>query len=126
MAYVMRMDHYKHSQDEQKWIRFRSRDGPLCPVKSLWKYLNMRGSQDGVVFISQTGKPIRAAWFTEQLRYLLQMEGLCAARYAPHSLRIGATRELAGEGASTKQICAFGRWKTQAYKKYIKHNVLVV
>ncbi len=49
IAYVMRMDHYKHSGDDIAWIKFQRRQGILCPVQSIRRYLDMRGSQPGVV-----------------------------------------------------------------------------
>ena len=60
------------------------------------------------------------------MRDLLQLAGLPAQAYAPHSFRAGATMDLVGEGASVECIRAFGRWKTQAYAKYVRHNLVVV
>ncbi len=98
----------------------------LCPVKLLVQYLQMRGTSPGFLFIRQDGGPVKAAWFAQRLKQLLQMAGLDKSKYATHSLRIGATMDLAGSGATSEQLKAFGRWTTRAYSRYVRHNMVVV
>ena len=126
-AYILRLDSFKHSVGEPAWIKYTpNRDATLCPVRALYSYLLLRGNVPGFIFLMEDGTPVKSAWFTTTLRSILQLAGLDPTKYAPHSFRIGATTDLVGRGASVETIKAFGRWKTGAYSKYIRHNMVVV
>lgn len=127
VAYALRLDSYKHDGGDPKWVKYTEKqEATICPVVALWKYLQNRGTMPGYLFVRQDGTPVTATWFTQRLRILLDLAGLDKTKYASHSLRIGATTDLAGSGASTEQLKAFGRWKTGAYGRYVRHNMVVV
>ncbi len=125
--YLLKVPTYKHSNGDPAWIKIQARQPQqLCPVKALYDYMQMRGPQDGFLFVHDTGIPVRSTWFTDYIRMLMEAAGLDPKGYAPHSFRAGATTDLVSQGASQERLRAFGRWKTTAYTKYVKHNVVVV
>ena len=46
--------------------------------------------------------------------------GLNPARYKGHSFRIGAASHAADRGLSDAQIRVLGRWKSNAFHRYIR------
>lgn len=50
--------------------------------------------------------------------------GLDTSRYKGHSFRIGAACYAADKGFSDAQIRALGRWKSDAFKVYIRSDTL--
>ena len=60
------------------------------------------------------------AAFTEKLSMAIKYCGLDSSRYKGHTFRIGAASHAADEGMSDAQIRALGRWKSNAFQKYIR------
>ena len=50
----------------------------------------------------------------------IRAAGLDPTGYSTHSLRAGAATDAAGLGFSEAQIQSLGRWRSQAYKLYIR------
>ena len=107
-------------------INFGLNDTPVCPYKALKHYLNLR---DGLLppfnpassplFVELTGLPVRKAWFAQRLADLAVLVGI-EGKVTPHSLRIGAATAAWRAGFSDSQIQAMGRWKSQAFLKYLR------
>ena len=55
-----------------------------------------------------------------KLKHCLAMTGHSSSCFKGHSLRIGAATHVAAQGYMDNQIKAMGRWKSDAYKKYIR------
>lgn len=66
------------------------------------------------------GSPVSRQFFTAQLRLVLAFCGLDTIKYQSHSFRIGAATFAAASGSSDIQIQNMGRWKSSAFKKYIR------
>ena len=49
--------------------------------------------------------------------------GLDTSRYKNHSFRIGGACHAADKGYSDAQIRALGRWKSEAFKVYLRSTV---
>ena len=58
--------------------------------------------------------------FGAQLNNILQEAGLNANHYNTHSFRIGAATSAQDSGISDANIQMLGRWKSDAYKLYIR------
>lgn len=58
--------------------------------------------------------------FTKTLSDALHYCNLDVERYKSHSFRIGAASWAAAKGMSDAQIRAFGRWKSNAFLRYIR------
>ena len=59
-----------------------------------------------------------------ELQRCLAYCGLDTSRYKSHSFRIGGACHAADRGYSDGQIRALGRWKSDAFKVYLRSEVL--
>ena len=87
---------------------------PLCPVESLFSYLEIRGGSDGPLFVRSNGAPLTRTVFTERLRRLLSQTGI-TGHFGNHSFRIGAATTTGLAGVPEHIIQTLGRWSSSAY-----------
>lgn len=119
-AITITLRHYKHSNPAEPVDIFIYRAKPVCPVSLLLAYLNLRGSSPGPLFCWTDLSPISRNFFTKALGDSLRFCDLDVSGYKSHSFRIGAASWAASKGMSDTQIRAFGRWKSNAFLKYIR------
>ena len=86
----------------------------------LRQYSSLQGSAPGPLFCFADGAPVKTTHFTQQQRQALPFCGLDSSRYKPHSFRIGAASWAAEKGLSDAQIRHLVRWKSDAFKLYIR------
>ena len=102
-----------------------------CPVYALSEYMSYRGKNPGPLFfifvcvcVGGGGgggeKPLSRKDFVSSLKLLLSIAGIPNERFSSHSFRIGAATSCAAKGASDAQIRQFGRWHSDAFKRYIR------
>ena len=94
-------------------------------MASLLQYCKIRGDQPGLLFCQSDNRPISVHQFNSQLRRCLAFCGLDPRRYKSHRFRIGAACHRAEKGFSDAQIRALGRWKSDAFKLYIRNSTLI-
>ena len=97
---------------------------PFSPVQGLLDYCQIRGVQPGPLFCHQNLEPITVYQFNTELSRCLTFCGLDTKRYKGHSFRIGAASHAADKGFSDAQIRTLGRWKSDAFKTYIRSERL--
>ena len=94
----------------------------LCLVSHLRDYFTARPVLPGPLFVLPSGCHVSsrrfAAWFTRVVVHA----GLSALRLTPHSFRIGAASHAASLGASDAQIAQLGRWRSAAFRRYIRNT----
>ena len=74
-GYKLTFLNFKHSYNQRPIsISLTSRDG-TCPVKFLSQYLAKRGQQEGPLFQTIDGKPVKRAFFTTHLVNVLPYAG---------------------------------------------------
>ncbi|XP_077781439.1 uncharacterized protein LOC144327122 [Podarcis muralis] len=95
--------------------------GP-CPVKDIRRYLSLRSACVGPLFIHEDGSRLMRHQFTRALHKAIDACGFPANEYAAHSFRIGAATMASHLGLPTDRIKVLGRWKSNAYKGYIRKN----
>ena len=119
---------FKHNTDRKPFEILIDREDtlPFCPVKSLLEYCKSRGALPGPLFCQQNLVPITVYQFNTELSRCLQFCGLDTSRYKGHSFRIGAASLAADNGLSDAQIRTLGRWKSDAFKIYIRSERLQV
>ena len=98
--------------------------GPDCPVQLLKQYLLLRPVMEGPLFIFVDGKPVPKHFFNNSLKIGLEFLEISYNKYTSHSFRIGAATYAAEKGLSEDQIMRMGRWKSKAFRKYIRIPVL--
>lgn len=115
----IRFTHFKHHCGTPVTIIVNPASKP-CPVALLHRYLTLRGSSPGPLFILPGQNYLSRRYFTSMLHVALTYLGLNTALYKSHSFRIGAATHAALLGLSDPEIQALGRWKSGAFKKYIR------
>jgi integrase len=91
-----------------------------CPVIFMDAYVRLRGSSPGPLFIWPSGSPITRSIFSQYLNKTLVAAGIRDAHIRPHSFRIGAATSAAAAGIPDEQIQRFGRWRSDAYRRYVR------
>ena len=119
---------YKHShgQHPRLMIINSQRDRSLCPVKAIREYVKYRGQEDGPLFVTDAGKPLSRAHFSAVFKSCLNMLHVDVSEYNTHSFRIGAASWAAIKGMSDSQIREMGRWRSDAYRKYIRIGTMML
>ena len=115
---------FKHDTSGRPFsvILENAEDVEFCPVIYLQQYASLRGTTPGALFCFADGAPVKTIHFTQQLRQALIFCGLDSRRYKSHSFRIGAASWAAEKGLSDAQIRHLGRWKSDAFKLYIRQT----
>ena len=113
---------YKHAPLQPFSHVLQANDSIYCPVSTISNYLAMRGDDPGPLF--QLGeKSIPKALVSHRLKEVLSRAGIEATNISSHSFRIGAASLWAQRGMSEEEIMRLGRWKSSAWKKYMRHDV---
>lgn len=117
---------YKHnSSGKPHVIQLQAQSPPNpCPIRAMQTWLEVRNSGEGPLFTLVSGQGVHRDWFTSRLRACLTFCHLDSHLYTSHSFRIGAASYSAKLGFSDAQIRLLGRWKSDAFRKYIRNPAL--
>ena len=121
-GYQIILNSYKHSGTNCPKINIQPNGSDQCPVSALSKYLALRPNKSGPIFIDITGQPINRKQFSDTLKNCLAFREIPANHYNTHSFRIGRATQMASDEYSDPFIKSVGRWKSAAFKKYIRPN----
>ena len=72
------------------------------------------------MFCTDNGRPVQRKVFSEILSAVLNHCGLDPTKYKGHSFRIDAATFAAESGFLDAQTRVMGRWKSDAFRKYIR------
>ena len=92
----------------------------FCPVVHVNRYLKIRGSRQGNLFIHPIGTSVSRAQFTDILNTALSFIHLSPNYYKGHSFRIGSCTWHMEQGFTDSQLRTMGRWRSNAFLKYIR------
>ena len=92
----------------------------MCPITALLQFIEVCSSAPGPLLVFCNGKFLTRVALVSNLQDALQKEGLVHKNYKGHSFRIGAATTAAQSGIEDSLIQTLGRWKSEAYKIYIK------
>ena len=92
----------------------------VCPVRSLYQFIERSCSQPGTLFCFPDNHFVPYEYFRGCLSNSLYWAGLPATHYKSHRFRIGAASTVANLGIPDETIQHIGRWKSQAFKNYIR------
>ena len=90
----------------------------------LSRFLKVRGPFKGPLFPFANASPVTRNYLCQYLGKTLQWPGLDPTKYKSHSFRIGAATTAADMGMSETQIQLMGRWKSTAFRRYIRIPML--
>ena len=102
----------------------RASDASVCPVIAIAEFLSVRGCFAGPLFTHFNREPLTRSQFAYIMREGIRVLGLPTDGFTPHSFRIGAATSAALCGIPDAEIQALGRWKSSAFKRYIRPNLL--
>lgn len=119
------MSSFKHSQGQGSHIPLALQPlKQICPVRALLAYLKLAPAHPGPLFQHVSGVPVTVSEFRSVLRSCVLACHLDPSLYTSHSLRIGGATHAHLRNMSPSQICRLGRWKSSAFKKYIRIDTL--
>ena len=112
---------YKHNYNQRPFSITMNRQacGP-CPVQCILEYLEQGNHLPGPFFQLRNGQAVPRSIFVTFLSSAIRQCGLNPAQYKGHSFRIGAASHAAAIGLTDSQIRVLGRWKSNAFRKYIR------
>lgn len=117
---------FKHNPTKKAFNILLAREDctTLCPVVALLQYTRLRGDRPGPLFCHADFSPVSFHQFNTELQRCLTYCGLDISRYKSHSFRIGGACHAADKGFTDAQIRALGRWKSDAFKAYLRSEIL--
>lgn len=118
---------YKHSHQHTPTLTIQaSVDSQYCPVAAMRAFLAVRPRTLGPAFMHQDGSPVSRLQFSRFLKLTLSMAGLPEVSYNTHSFRVGRATQLAIDNHADQTIRSAGRWKSDAFKGYIRSANVVL
>ncbi len=126
VAFTLMFNSYKHSNGTTANLRINAL--PLsyyCPVTKLVEYLKLRGLNPGPIFITKAGRPLTRTQVASTLKTCSTIANLQTDSLNTHSFRAGRTSDLA-QSHSPSVIQHIGRWKSDAYQRYIHPNTIIL
>ena len=118
------MPSFKYSTMPVNLVIRPSHDTVVCPVYNLVQYMSLDKAYSRYMFVFRDGNPVTGDWFLKNLRFLLSRLHFNCKLFGTHSFRIGFTTDLAKNGASITEIKTKGRWKSYAFIKYVRPDVI--
>ncbi|CAC5395225.1 unnamed protein product [Mytilus coruscus] len=114
---------FKHSNGKQFHLEIaKNENDNICAVMALTSYLILRTNKGGPLFLNSSGDAVCRQLFQHALNGALNFCGLSRTYYKPHSFRIGFATDASAKGLSNKTIRTLGRWKSDAFKLYIRQS----
>ena len=92
----------------------------ICPIRGIVPYLAQRGSCPGPLFVFQDGRMLTRHLFSTAIDGLLTELQIDKTLYNTHSFRIGEATSAMQANISDVHVQMLGRWKSDAYKRYVK------
>ena len=120
VSLIITFTSYKHNYNQNPFSIVLNRQPKACPVQSFLDYVSVRGIAHGPLFINHDGSPVLRSEFSKMLGSVIRLCNLDPNRYKGHSFRIGAATYAAEQGVSDNKIRHLGKWKSDAFKKYIR------
>ncbi len=116
--------HHRGASPEMRVLQAASSD--VCPATLLCEYACLKpGKWSGPLVIWKSGIQVAAKEVRRALHQCLQLVGIDTSGISPHSFQISSVLEAAQKGASEAQLRMMGRWKSNAYMRYIRPTQLM-
>lgn len=92
----------------------------LCPVCAVREFINIRPICEGPFFCHANKNPVTRCQFSSVLAKCIKRVRPVCGHIRSHSFRIGRATQLSALGLSEDRIKTMGRWRSGAYKRYIR------
>jgi len=89
-------------------------------VSAVLGWIAIRGASPGPLFRFKSGTPLTRQLMVDKLKEALVAAGISPRGFSGHSFRAGAATTAAKIGMEDLQIRLLGKWKSDAYHRYIK------
>ena len=120
VSLIITFTSYKHNYNQHPFSIVLNTQPKACPIQSFLDYLSVRGTVHGPLFINHNGSPVLRSEFSKMLGSVIRLCNLDPNRYKGHSFRVGAATYAAEQGVFDTKIRHLDRWKSEAFKKYIR------
>ena len=117
---VLRFTSFKHSNGRHFSLNVLPTHTPTCPHRAMSVYLQSRGQRTGPLFCLRSGAALTSRAISKTLKDVVSVSGLPEPHLTSHSFRIGAATWASKQGYAAEQIRLMGRWKSDAFLKYIR------
>jgi len=112
--------HFKHGSGQPYILHVAAQQNPAtCPIAHLQAYLTLRGDTQGPHFMNQQGQPVTRVEFSTELRKCFAFVDLTRTILSPIVSEWGPPLRRPDKIFSDNQIRQLGRWRSDAFKKYI-------
>ena len=124
VSFQLRFNKFKHSQGTFHTVQVSKQKAPICPMEAMSTYLKHRGQHPGPLFIVSNCTPVSRQMFQKHFSRSCLFCDIPIKYFKGHSFRIGAATLAAKIGFSDTQIRLMGRWKSNAFLRYIRASPL--
>ena len=101
-------------------------DKASCPWRLTRRFKRMRPLNCAQFFVHRDGTPVTDRQFNSVLKLCLEFASVPNSdQYSSHSFRIGGCSALADKGESEQVLKQAGRWRSSAYKRYIRSTFTI-
>ena len=110
----------QHQQGHLVYVHRSSHN--QCPLRYMKQYIYGKHppKTNGPLFVFKNGQPLTRRLCLYYLRHYLYTSGYSPQDFNTHSFRIGGATTAAQKGISKSNIKRLGRWKSRAYKRYVR------
>ena len=124
-SFLIHFHSYKHSDGLTPSFILSSRPGDrYCPVLALSRYLALRGTAPGYLFLTLHGNPLTRSVFHAFLHRCVLYNDLDPGIYGTHSFRVGRATQLSMDRVESSVIKRTGRWKSDAFLRYMREPTI--
>ena len=122
--FLLKMTSFKHSNGRTPVLKLTSRPCASCPVHWLKQYLAYRGPDGKNLYQFRDGKLVTRDHVMTVLRKALVFLGMDPSKYGTHSFRVGQCTDLAMGGYTDAQLRQIGRWRSDAFRLYVRQDLI--
>ena len=122
-----KLESYKHCDTPTTFVINHFHHQSYCPVKAIMEYAEIRPkSTSELMFLHTDGRPVNRKFLANNLASCIKKLGINKGSYNTHSFRAGRATDMALAGVPHYIIKLTGRWKSDAYLKYIRVPSFVI
>jgi site-specific recombinase XerD len=123
-ALKIKFQSYKHSRGQPCPLILHASGKKTCAVVAYKSYAGTHIGATGPAFLDEDNTPLSRQSLANTLHGLLTRIHLKPHLYNTHSFSIGKATDMAKQEFSYSQFAMLGRWKSNAFLRYIKPTIV--